>query len=211
MKLFNYALSPLAARVRLSIYRKGLDVEIIPPPEGGLKSDAFLSLNPMGACQRWCSILGSRSLNRRRSRNIWRMCSRRPCCAPRSPRTLHARGFFLRLTDIYFENAPRVLMGMRDPATRKPEVVEASMAALNRGLSCIDHFVDAKTYAVGDKASIADCALMPVLSVVSRVGRVYGLPVLIDAYKNLGAYWHATQMEEINARVIAEQRAVEPK
>ena len=48
MKLYSLPLSPFAARVRLSIYRKGLNIEIVPPPEGGVKGDAYLALNPMG-------------------------------------------------------------------------------------------------------------------------------------------------------------------
>ena len=48
MKLYSVPISPFAARVRLSIYRKRLNIEILPPPEGGLKGDAFLALNPMG-------------------------------------------------------------------------------------------------------------------------------------------------------------------
>jgi glutathione S-transferase len=48
MKLYSVLLSPFAARVWLSIYRKGLNIEVVPPPEGVIKGDAYLTLNPMG-------------------------------------------------------------------------------------------------------------------------------------------------------------------
>ena len=41
MKVDSLPLSPFAARVRLSIYRKGLNIEIVSPPEGGIKGDAW--------------------------------------------------------------------------------------------------------------------------------------------------------------------------
>ena len=48
MKLYSQDLSPFAARVRVAIYAKNLPVEIVSPPEGGTKSEAYLALNPMG-------------------------------------------------------------------------------------------------------------------------------------------------------------------
>jgi len=40
--------SPFKSRLGHSIYRKGLDVDISPPPRGGLKGEALLSLTPIG-------------------------------------------------------------------------------------------------------------------------------------------------------------------
>ena len=47
MKLYDLALSPFAARVRLQVYAKGLAVERLEPP-GGLASDAYKKINPTG-------------------------------------------------------------------------------------------------------------------------------------------------------------------
>ena len=47
MKLYEASLSPFAARCRIQIYAKGLSVEIAPPP-GGLGSDEFRRVNPIG-------------------------------------------------------------------------------------------------------------------------------------------------------------------
>ena len=48
MKLYAVSRSPFAARVQAAIALKGLDIEVVPPPEEGLKSPVFLALNPMG-------------------------------------------------------------------------------------------------------------------------------------------------------------------
>ena len=47
MKLYNLDHSPYATRVRIQIYKKGLDIEIQPPPEA-LRSEAFIARFPMG-------------------------------------------------------------------------------------------------------------------------------------------------------------------
>ena len=47
MRLFNLDLSPFAARCRIAIRKKGLPVELVPPPEGGARSDAYRLLNPL--------------------------------------------------------------------------------------------------------------------------------------------------------------------
>ena len=48
MRLYSFELSPYAARARLAVYRKGLDVEIVEPPEGGPAGEAYRAINPLG-------------------------------------------------------------------------------------------------------------------------------------------------------------------
>ena len=47
MKLYDVTLSPFAARCRVQIYAKGLDIARVDPP-GGLGSDAYKRINPTG-------------------------------------------------------------------------------------------------------------------------------------------------------------------
>ena len=47
MKLYGTDVSPFAARVRIQIYKKELPVEIVPPP-GGLGSQEYLQITPIG-------------------------------------------------------------------------------------------------------------------------------------------------------------------
>ena len=48
MKLYGSDLSPFVQRVKMQIAAKGLEVEYLPPPGGGLKSEEFLAINPIG-------------------------------------------------------------------------------------------------------------------------------------------------------------------
>jgi glutathione S-transferase len=210
MKLISAPLSPFAARVRLSIYRKALDIEIVSPPSGGTKDEAFLALNPMGQIPLLVLDSGEAIPESATIVEYIEDVFPTPSLRPAKPEDLARARLFLRLPDIYFENAPRTLLMMRDPAKRDPTVVEKAMSALDRGLAYIDHYIDAAPWAVGGRPSIADSALIPVLNAVGLVGLVYGRPDVISRFASLGAYWSQARDEAINARVIAEQLAANP-
>ena len=213
MKLFSAALSPFAARVRLSIYRKGLEdrIEIVGPPEGGLKGAAFLAINPMGQIPTLLLDSGFAIPESAAILEYLEDVFPTPSLRPADPEHLARARLFLRLPDIHFQNAPRILLGMRDPASRQPAVVEEAFGHLNRALSYIDHYLDGGAWAVGGQPSIADSALIPVLNAVTLVGMVYQQPDLLTKYPKIAAYWDAARPEPVHARVIGEQLAAVPK
>ena len=213
MKLYSAPLSPFAARVRLSIYRKGLDIAIAPPPDGGPGGEAYLALNPMGQIPALVLDSGIVIPESAVILEYLEDAFPTPSLRPASPERLALARLFLRIPDIHFYNAPRILLGMRNPADRKAERVEPALADLERGLDFIDHFLepDGGPWAVGGAASIADSALVPVLNAVSLVAMTYGRPDLFSSRPRLGAYWAAAQQDEINARVVAEQIAAIPR
>ena len=47
MKLYDSAISPYASRVRLQLYYKGLQVDLVKLPQGGTKTDEFRKINPL--------------------------------------------------------------------------------------------------------------------------------------------------------------------
>ena len=47
MRLYRLAASPFAVRVRIGLYAKGITLEFAAPP-GGLGSDAFRKITPLG-------------------------------------------------------------------------------------------------------------------------------------------------------------------
>ena len=209
MILYSAPLSPFAARVRLSIYRKGLDVTIKGPPVGGLTGPDYLALNPMGqlpALQLESGVVIPESAA---ILEYLEDAFPNPSLRPGNIETLAIARLFLRIPDIHFQNAPRILLGMRNPADRRPESVDPALANLERALSYIDRFLEAGggPWAVGGAPSIADCALVPVLNAVSLVGRLYDRPDLLERPARLKGYWAAAQEEAVNARVIAEQLA----
>ena len=213
MKLYSVPLSPFAARVRLSIYRKGLEdrIEIVRPPEGGTRGDAFLAITPIGQVPTLQLDSGFAISESAAILEYLEDAFPEPSLRPADIAQLARARLFMRLPDLYFQNAPRTLLGMRDPASRKPEVVEEAFSHLNRALGYIDHYLDGGPWAVGGQASIADSALIPVLNAVTLVGMVYQQPDLLTKHPKIATYWEAAREEPVHARVIGEQLAAVPK
>lgn len=211
MKLYSLPLSPFAARVRLSIYRKGLNIEIVPPPEGGIKGDAYLALNPMGQVPTLVMESGFTIPESATILEYLEDVFPSPSLLPNNVDDLARVRLFLRLPDFHIRPSIFVLRGMRDPANRNEEVVKTQFEAIDRGLSYIDRYINGDVWAVGDRPSIGDCALVPILNIVSYIGSSFGQSDLIEKHKKLSAYWQAAKSDEINARVIAEQLAAIPK
>jgi glutathione S-transferase len=210
MKLYSYPLSPFAARVRLSIYRKGLNVDIV-LPAGGLKSDDYLALNPMGQVPTLVLDSGFALPESATILEYLEDIFPTPSLRPSDAEDLARARLFLRLPDFHLRPAIFTLRGMRDPAKRDAAVIKTAIADLNQGLSYIEHYLSGDEWAVGDQPSIADCALVPVLNLVHFIGSNFGQPDLIDQHKKLGTYWQMAKSDAINAKVIAEQLAAVPK
>lgn len=117
MKLYSVPLSPFAARVRLAIYRKGLDIEIVPPPAEGLKSAAYLAINPLGQIPALALDLGTVLGESAVILEYLEDAFPTPSLRPDSIEDLARARLFLRIPDIQFLNAPRILLGMRRPRT----------------------------------------------------------------------------------------------
>jgi glutathione S-transferase len=211
MKLYSVPLSPNAARVRISIYRKELDIPIVPPVGGGLKSEAYLAVNPLGQIpaldlEDGCVITESAVILEYLEDKFPQVSLR-----PDNAEDLALARMFLRIPDFHIRTAIEPLFGMIDPKQRDTDRIENAFEKLNRGLSYINHFIEGGSWAVADKASIADCALIPMLNAVSFIGGVFGRPNEIANHHKLAAYWEAARVEPIHAKVIAEQLAATPR
>lgn len=212
MKLYSVALSPFAARVRLAIYHKGLDIEIVPPPAEGLKSAAYLALNPMGQVPVLQVDSGRGIPDSGAILEYLEDVFPSPSLRPEAFDDLARARLFMRIPDVQFNSAPRILFGMRDPAHRKPDIMAAAFENIERALDNMGHFLDddAGPWAIGGRVSIADCALVPVLNVIARLAATFDRADLLDTRPRLHAYWQAAQQDAVNARVIAEQRVALP-
>ena len=93
----------------------------------------------------------------------------------------------------------------RNPESRNDTAIKEAMENLEKALGYMDYYIDGSEWAVGGQASIADCALIPVLNAVTLVEKFYDQPDLISKRKKLGSYWKLAKMGEIHAKVIDEQ------
>lgn len=211
MKLYSADLSPFAARVRLAIYRKGLDIAIVPPPEAGLNSPEFLARNPIGQIPALELDSGITLAESSVILEYLEDAFPTPALRPADPEQAARMRLLLKLPDSYFMGAPRILLGMRNPANRDPDRMAAAMDNLHRALGYTEHYLGLGRWAVGNMPTLTDCALVPVLNVISLIATTFGQPDLLKRYPKLHAYWSVAADDPINARVIAEQFAAIPR
>lgn len=207
MKLYSVPLSPNAARVRIAIYRKELDVAIVPPPEQGLKDPAYLAINPLGQIPA-LEIAEGRVLTE--SLAIMEYLEDRFPAVPLLPADPEARALVRRLMivpDLHVRPHAAPLFGMLAPDRRDPERIAQGFEAIHKGLGVIDRFLGGGAWASGDAASLADCVLVPMLNAVTLLGDRLRRRDEVADHPRLAAYRQAAREEPVHARVIAEQLA----
>lgn len=204
MKLYSVDLSPYAARVRLQIYLKGIAAEIVPPPEGGLKSPDYLALNPMGKMPVLALDDGVCLPESETILEYLEDAHPTPSLRPASALALARARLVARVGEIYVMDAIRPLFAQMNPATRDAVAVETHLATLRKGLGFLDHYLTGDAFAVSAEPSIADCSIVPVLFWVGVVDGVFQAGGLIGAHPKLAAYWGRVQGQPAMARVLGE-------
>lgn len=207
MKLYSFQPSPFGARIRLALRRKGLKFEIAPPSEVDAAISPFIAPSPMEVptllTDDGVALAGSTVIL-----DFLEDAFPAPPLLPRSPAARAKARMLTQLPEIYLQNAPRRLFGMADPAQRDAAKVAEEFALIETALSFIDGHLDddsAGGWAVGGRASIADCALLPVLNAIALVGIIHRRADIVAAHGRLNAYWQAARRDALNAALLAEQ------
>jgi glutathione S-transferase len=207
LKLFNADLSPFAARCRIAIYAKDLDVAIEDPP-GGFGSDAYRKVNPTGkvpALEIDGAVIPESAV-------INELLEDRFPARPLRPADPLARArmrVLVAMADHYVYPHIKDLFAQLDPKTRKPEVVKERLASLSGVLDQLERMLDERgPYAAGDALSLADCALHPTFFFVARMGALLGAADPVASRPRLARWWKTVQQNPAVRRVGDElQRA----
>jgi glutathione S-transferase len=171
-KLYDAPLSPFAARCRIQIYAKALPIGIAPPP-GGLGSDEFRRVSPLGkvpALDLGESVLPESEV----------ICEYLEDAHPTPPMRpadplARARGRLLsRFVDLYLIPPLTILFGQVNPKTRDAKLVSEKLAEVAMRLDQLEGFVGSGPYAVGDSLGLADCALAPIFFFLVRLVPLLG-------------------------------------
>jgi glutathione S-transferase len=186
MKLYGGLLSPYVMRVVLAARAKGLELPVL-QPEGGLKGNAFLALNPIGKMP--TLLDGDFALPE--SEIIVHYLEDvhpRPSIMPQDPKTRARARLIARLIDVYI--SPRLGPLFQGNG--------GDLTALDAALGYIEHYLDAgHSHAVGADFSIADCALMPTLFFMDALNATAGTGALMAKQPKLNAYWERAKLSEV--------------
>jgi glutathione S-transferase len=184
MKLYSNNLSPFAARPRIAIYAKGLDVQILESPGG----DAYRAITPLGRVPTLVLDDGTVLPESDVIVEYLEDAFATPSLRPATPAGLARARLLARVGDLYVGQAGGALFGQMNPATRDAAVVEAAFDKIGEALGWLDHFMGDGPYAVGDTLSTADCNLAPLMFFMGVFGQAFQKDGFLRQHKKVAAY-----------------------
>ena len=206
MKLYGTIASPHVARVALVARHKKLPLPV-EWPAGGLKSAAYLAMNPFGKmptlehdghyvieseviCQYLedlhptPTIFPGDAVARARARNV------------------------SRVVDLYvWPDANLLFHEQLDPGTLDAKAIEASKARLAATFAIIEGLLTAGPWAAGE-FSLADCSLLTrVVMMQMTIVPTFGVADPAGAGPKLAAWWSLVNADPFTSAFVAEMRA----
>ena len=178
MKLYSTHDSPFSAAVRLAIYAKGLDVDILPPP-GGLLSAQYHAINPVGTIP--CLMLtDDEPLSE--SLAILEYFEDRFPDVPLLAGSAEARARTRLLGRIAELGVLIPLARLVQPGPDAQSASSGWLTRLVRGLASLNHLLAVRR---APDLTLADCFLVPALFILPHVAKTYGKEALLEAYPDL--------------------------
>lgn len=202
MKLYGGDLSPYVQRVKMQLAAKGLPYDYAPPP-GGMKSEEYLAINPIGKIP--CLITES-GLSLPESEVIVEYIEDaypKPILRPKKADERAQVRLISRVNDIYLVPAMSKCFGLMAP-TRDPAAVASAIVDVNKALTILETYITGKKHAAGNKFTVADCAVTPILFFVTKLSGVLGVKTILKPYKNIAKYWKSREKDPISAKAIEE-------
>jgi glutathione S-transferase len=184
--VYGADISPFAQRVVVQLEFKGLPFVELPPP-GGLHSDAFARINPIGKIP----VLKIGDALLPESEVICEYIEQihpEPSLLPDDP-LARARGRLIsRIADQYVMNPMIPLFANLARATRDQAVVDRAIAAIRRGLEHLDHWIAADIHANAGRLTLADLAAAPILRYAAQYPPIFGLDAPFAGLDNVAGY-----------------------
>ncbi len=208
MKLYQSNLSPYASRCRILIYAKGIEGIEMEGALDGRTVDEYKLINPIGkipALEVDGRVLGESNV-------ICEYLEDRfpsPPLHPEDPFQRAQSRLIAQLADFYILGPLFILLPMMKPSERDQAVVDKQLALLRKNFLILEQVMvgagwDGGSYAIGDRLSLADCALVPALYVSNSILPVFGEAKPLEATPKLAAYWQAILKDEHCSRVHEE-------
>jgi glutathione S-transferase len=212
MKLFQTYASPFPTRVRLLLYAKGIEVEIIEPP--GFHSSAeskgyYLEINPIGRVPTLVLDDGRALPESEVICEYLEDAYPEPSLRPADPWARARVRLLSRICDFYVVMAMAPLFSLAGRSRRhwEPAVVTAAAGKVAEALGYLEAYIGEQGYAVGGALTQADGAIAPQLVLACEwIPGLFGTPDPLAGLPKLAAYWRAIQTDPLAARLITETR-----
>jgi len=212
LKLFQTYASPFPTRVRLLLYAKGIEVEIIEPPGFHASTEAkgeYLKVNPIGRVPTLVLDDGRALPESEVICEYLEDAFPEPSLRPADPWGRARMRLLSRICDFYVVMAMVPLFNLAGRSRRhwEPAVIEAAARKVAEALGYLEEYIGSEGYAVGRSLTQADGAIAPQLVLASEwIPSVFGTSDPLAELPKLSAYWRAIQTNPLAARLIAETR-----
>jgi glutathione S-transferase len=190
----------------MQIAAKGLSVEYLPPPGGGMKSEEYLAINPIGKIPCLVTDSGMALPESEVILEYLEDAFPKPALRPRKPEERAQVRLISRVNDIYVGPAMGKIFGLLAPG-KDPEVVKAAIGDVNTALGHLENVLSGKKHAAGNKFSVADCTITPSLFFVVRLLPVLGVKAPLKSFKKLTKYWKSREKDAVSAKALEEMTA----
>jgi glutathione S-transferase len=212
VKLYQTYTSPFPTRVRLVLYAKGLSPEIIEPPgfHATVESKGdYYSINPIGRVPTLVTDDGRALPESEVICEYLEEAYPEPPTLPKDPWGRAQVRLISRLCDFYLVMAMRPLFTASGQSRKRWDLaeIEKGLAAVETALGYIEAYIGDAGYAVGDRLTWADGALVPQLMLSYEwAPALFGSQSPHGKHPKLAAYWSAIASDPIAARLLKETR-----
>lgn len=212
VKLFQTYDSPFPTRVRLLLYAKGIEAEIIRPPGFGASTESraeYLKVNPIGRVPALVLDDGRVLPESEVICEYLEDAYPEPSLRPADPFERAQMRLLSRICDFYVVMAMVPFFDLAGRSRRhwEREAIENAAAKLIDALAYLEAFVGTEGYAIGQRLTQADGAIAPQLALACEwIPQVFAVPDPLAGLPKLSAYWAAIQTDPIVARLLAETR-----
>lgn len=192
--LYGAYISPFFARVVIQIEAKTLDIETAPPVGGGMKSEEYLKLNPIGKIPTFVDghvTIPESAVICEYLEDTYPQKPLRPAIAADRAKAM----LINRVFDLYVIEPLLLLFQNLNPAERNQAVVDLGLANTMEGLKRTEMFISEGPYAIGMQMTLADCAIAPVLFYMERIMPMFGVDDHLAETPTLRTYWAALQKD----------------
>ena len=205
MKIYQLVTSPFAVRVRIALYAKGVTPEFVAPPDG-IGSEAFRKITPLGkvptlVCDDGVVIAESAVINEYLEEQF-----PEPALLSAAPQERARARMVIQMTDAYVFARYLPLFAIASTEGKASLPVADGIERVKVGLAAVERIVDDATYAVGDRLSLADCALAPALFYVTEYSEEYfGAADALGHCPKLKSYWTRIKANPHAARALVDR------
>lgn len=212
MKLYQTYTSPFPTRVRLCLYAKGLKPEIIEPPgfHATRKSKGdYMKINPIGRVPALITYDGHALPELEVICEYLEDAYPDPPLLPKDPWGRAQVRLISRLCDFYLVMAMVPLFTASGQSRKRWDrpAIDKALAAVETALGYLEAYIGEAGYAVGDRLTWADGALIPQLMLAYEwAPALFGSENQLGKHPKLAAYWAAIPRDPIAARLLKETR-----